>query len=148
MVQNIILTVDGSEQSRRAAEFGIELAKNLGARITLIHAIESYLFEDMLAMTPGSAADMAKPIYESIRSTVEEYMQNKMELCDQYGVPCDKVIRIGHPVSEVVNLADELNADLIIMGSHGRGRISGSMLGSVSYGVVHDSNRVPVLLVK
>jgi len=53
----------------------------------------------------------------------------------------------GNPVEAIVALADEIDADLIVVGSRGRNTLATALLGSVSHGVLHRANR-PVLVVK
>jgi len=53
----------------------------------------------------------------------------------------------GEPASKIIEVANNWHADLIVMGSHGRGKIQGLLLGSVSQGVLHHSP-CPVLVVR
>ncbi len=53
----------------------------------------------------------------------------------------------GNPVKEIVRCADAIDADLIVVGSHGHGAIASALLGSVSLGVLHEARR-PVMVVR
>jgi nucleotide-binding universal stress UspA family protein len=54
---------------------------------------------------------------------------------------------VGDPAKKIVELADSIGADLIVVGSHGHGAISSALLGSVSRGILHRARR-PVLVVR
>jgi nucleotide-binding universal stress UspA family protein len=56
--------------------------------------------------------------------------------------------RGGHPVDEIVKESKKSKADLIVMGSHGRSALSATVLGSVSYGVIHNDKHIHVLIVR
>ena len=55
---------------------------------------------------------------------------------------------MGHPVEEIVKEAKRVKANLIVMGSHGRSALSATVLGSVSYGVIHHDTSIPILIVR
>jgi nucleotide-binding universal stress UspA family protein len=75
-------------------------------------------------------------------------MAEAVELCGKEGVVPGKVIREGHPVEEILKGAEELKADLIVMGSHGRSAMGAAFLGSVAIGVLHSDSGFPVLIVR
>ena len=55
---------------------------------------------------------------------------------------------MGHPVEEIVKAAKRSKANLIVMGSQGRSALSATVLGSVSYGVIHNDKSIPILIVR
>jgi nucleotide-binding universal stress UspA family protein len=55
---------------------------------------------------------------------------------------------MGYPVEEIINEARKSKANLIVMGSRGRSALSATVLGSVSYGVLHHDKCLPVLIVR
>ena len=59
----------------------------------------------------------------------------------------ESLLASGVPVDEIVACADSIDADMIVVGSHGRGAIATAFLGSVSRGVLHEARR-PVLVVR
>jgi universal stress protein A len=70
------------------------------------------------------------------------------KLCDQSSVESIISIKSGHPVEEIVKEAKKAKANLIVMGSHGRSALSAIVLGSVSYGVIHNDTSIPILIVR
>ena len=67
---------------------------------------------------------------------------------DKNDVASKDSIKTGHPVAEIVKEAKRSKADLIVMGSHGRSALSATVLGSISYGVIHNDKRIHVLIVR
>jgi len=65
----------------------------------------------------------------------------------QSGVEPEIVIRTGHPAEEILKEARRSKADLLVMGSHGKSGI-GSVMGSVTFAVLHGESRVPILVVR
>jgi nucleotide-binding universal stress UspA family protein len=55
---------------------------------------------------------------------------------------------MGHPVDEIIKEAKKSKVDLIVMGSHGRSAFSATVLGSVSYGVIHNDKSIHILIVR
>jgi nucleotide-binding universal stress UspA family protein len=70
-----------------------------------------------------------------------------MLTADEHGVEADWEILQGEPATEIVRLASERDADLIVLGSRGLGAVAGAFLGSVSREVLHEADR-PVLVAR
>lgn len=144
MFSKILLGVDGSVPSKKAADYAIELAKNCGSTILLVHVVDFTVFRNVIA-TPK---DIAKHVYDKVMEEAQSYLDAKEELCRQNGVPCEKHLIIGQPANEIIKLAEETGASLIVVGSKGRTGVGGSIFGSVSYGVLHMDKAIPVFVVK
>ena len=95
-----------------------------------------------------TARHTIEPIEDYLREAAEAYSAEIRKLCDESGVALKISIRTGHPVEEILKEAKRSKANLIVMGSHGRSALSATVLGSVSYGVIHKDSSVPVLLVR
>ncbi|MGC9325783.1 MAG: universal stress protein [Desulfomonilia bacterium] len=144
MFSKIILGVDGSEPSKKAADYAIELAEKCGSTILLIHVVDFSAFRNVIA-TPK---EIAKHVYDKIMEEAQGYLDAKEELCKENSIPCEKHLKIGHPVDEIIKLAESSEAGLIVIGSKGRTGLGGSVFGSVSYGVLHRDKTIPVFVVK
>jgi nucleotide-binding universal stress UspA family protein len=134
--RNILVAVDGSDHSRAALEHAIELARDQNARLTLITVIPH-----IAAVAVASSAQIM-PLQEAcFLETLDEAVA---------AVPQDLgVVRIlarGRPSREIAERVAQGDFDLIVMGTHGRGRVGEVVLGSVSREVLHRA-RTPVLLV-
>ena len=127
MFSKILLGVDGSDPSKKAAQYAIELAKNCGSTLLLVHVVNLSAFSNVIA----NPRDIAKHVYDKIMEEAHGYLDAKEELCSQNGVACEKVLEIGHPVDEILKIAEERGASLIVMGSKGRTGLGGSVFGSV-----------------
>jgi nucleotide-binding universal stress UspA family protein len=58
------------------------------------------------------------------------------------------LVTSGHPSEEITKQAEISNADLIVMGSHGRSALAAALFGSVTYSIIHKETTVPVLVVR
>ena len=139
MIQHVLVAVDGSEGSRRAARMGGELAGRLGCQLTLLHVIEP----PRMAPIEAYGLTMAQ-VYEvqmqGARAMLEEVAK---ELSD---VSSEQVIVNGSPAEAVCQQAEERGADLVLVGSRGLAAVGRWVLGSVSDRIVHHCRR-PVLVV-
>jgi nucleotide-binding universal stress UspA family protein len=138
---NILVPTDFSTHADHALKVALQLVKDFGASITLLYA-----YENPALVYPGFAIaplDLLTPIENAARAELEHALT---EL--QKDVPGAKaVLRRGYPSEEILHAAQELNIDLIVMGTHGRRGLSHALLGSVAERVVRASP-VPVLTVR
>jgi nucleotide-binding universal stress UspA family protein len=136
---NILVGVDGSVSSRRALDYGIELARAGNARLTLIAVappVSSYV------TLGGVSSDIMREELEKWATSI---------LAKAAAVVPDDVIahtvqRAGDPGPEIVTELTRGAYDLVVLGSRGRGRAREGLLGSVN-GYVHFHSRVPLLSV-
>ena len=143
-VPRIVCGVDGSKQARHAASVALRLAERLGARLTLVHVTptrtvtpvdsfplgidpSAYPRSSELAFSEAEAAFDALPA-EVISSNAE------------------REVRLGQPAVVLAEVAADCDAELIVVGSRGRGALRSALLGSVSTEVAHRA-RCPVMIV-
>lgn len=133
----ILVPTDFSEASRAALRYAESLARDWQARLVILHV---HLPEPLYG-----AAEMYSGIYPTEESVFREML-------DRF-VPQDPSLLsehryvIGDPVQEIVDLAEEMQAAAIVIGTHGRRGLTRLLLGSVAEGVVRRATR-PVLTVK
>ena len=138
-MKRLVIATDGSKASRTAVEDGIELARELDARV---------LFVYVKAFPPGL---LGEPFYQrklsheaaEARDAVEAAMREAAE----QDVEADWEILQGEPAKEIIGFARDRDADLIVIGSRGLGALADTFLGSVSRAVVHGADR-PVLVAR
>lgn len=136
----ILIAVDSSSFAMEAAKKGFELAHQLKATIGLINVIDKNKesVNADLGITPAnSQAVLIKQAEENIAQLIKLYD----------GI--DEVIRFtpeGFPQNEIINTAKEWEADVIIMGTHGRTGLIGLFMGSVAEYVIKHSS-IPVMVV-
>lgn len=139
--KTILVPTDFGEASECAVEYALELAKVLGSEIVLMHAFEipAVGFPDGALV---ATADMTNRVLEGAQVGLDRHMANY----ENRGVPIRSVIKQGDAWRSVVATAEELGADMIIMGTHGRRGLPRALLGSVAEKVVRTAH-CPVLTV-
>jgi nucleotide-binding universal stress UspA family protein len=138
MFKNILVALDGSQHSSRAADVAIDLAQHYGARLQFItvskqpparlsEELQRYMEIEQIKGTPDLlVTDVAKNILDE----AEKRARSK-------GLTEVKTIAKTGPVARtIVDVAKRREADVIIMGSRGLGTVEGILLGSVSHKVV------------
>jgi nucleotide-binding universal stress UspA family protein len=101
MFETVLFPIDQSRQTMETAAVALELAKTHGSRLVVLSVVEA----EEGAM--HDAADVAK-LLEQARASFE-----------QAGVPCEMLEREGKPAFVIGDVADEINADVIVMGTRG-----------------------------
>jgi nucleotide-binding universal stress UspA family protein len=148
MISKILVPSDGSKTAQRAAAYAVDLAKQLKASIIILSVID---IRSLIAQTVP-AADTAiyiiEPIENYLKKAAEGYAGEIKKLCDKSGVASKISIKTGHPVEEIVKESKRSKANLIVMGSRGRSALSATVLGSVSYGIIHNDKSIHVLIVR
>lgn len=140
-IQKILVPVDFSESSRRALEFAQSLAEASGAsiRVAHCHAPPSFAYIESSEVSPGPTY-----VVEHQRQLAKEQLTAWMGEFDWGSIEATSSFVDGDPVHEVCALGDE--ADLIVMGSHGRTGLMRALLGSVAYSILKRSKQ-PVVVV-
>lgn len=141
-VNCIIVPVDFSENSRRALEMGQELANRFGAELHLIHS-HPINFMASSPYAPVLPVYYFEDLTKAAASRLHEWC---LEHCDEELVISEHLSELTAPTA-ILELAETLDADLIVMGTRGLSGIKHVLLGSVAERVVQRA-RCPVLTVK
>ena len=141
----ILLATDGSEEAMLAARTAVDLAQKTGSELQVVHARPL----PALAGYPASPTPTATEIDEEqakkrFRGLLDEQV-GKVEA--EGGSVAQAHLRIGRTDTEIVRLAEEVGAGLIVMGSRGLGGVRRALMGSVSDSVVRHAH-CPVLVVR
>lgn len=130
-IKKILVPVDGSERSCRAAAFAAELARCTASSLTLIHVLNA---EGMIL--PGASALSSEELVAA-RDRGAEPAFAAARTAIGGGLELDIEATIGKPSMEIIRHAKENDTDLIVMGSRGRSEVQELLLGSVSAQVIH-----------
>ena len=143
MFKHILIPTDGSDLSRKAVRYGVQLAKASGAKVTALTVTDPYLAATMDAvLIPVGEEDYE----EQSRLLAERAMEQVKMAADAAGVPCETIREVhDQPYRAIIDAAHALNCDLIVMASHGRRGISALLLGSETVKVLTHST-IPVLV--
>jgi len=150
-IKNILVPVDGSAHSNKAAAYAGSLARDMKAAVTLliVHSQELKSLEGTSSLTASDQHTLSHQEVESIAH--ERYAKPAFEAAEKAigeGVAdVNKVEVWGVAADEIVNFVEKNNSDLIIIGSRGLGQIKTLLLGSVSYDVMRRAP-APVLVVR
>lgn len=140
--QRIMTPVDFSETSQAAARHAAELASTLGAQLLVVHV----LHEPAFVMAYGSGYP-SPAVAEQYQNEMRIKLHGAAEALAQPGLKIVTKLEHGVPHESIVSCADAEQADLIVLGTHGRSGISHLLLGSVAERVVRLS-KVPVLTIR
>lgn len=137
--QRILCPVDFSASSRRTLDTASSLAAEAGGRVTALHIVE----------IPAELSDLPTPDLTEYRTMCFEQARRclkTMTASVRQSCGVDELLLAGKPSREILRLADEQQADLIVMGAQGRGAIDRMLFGSVTQQVVRQA-ACPVLTV-
>ena len=148
MISKILVPIDGSKVSQKAAKYAVELAKKTGASVMLLSVIDNRFIVSQSVSASASPTHVKESIEDYLKQSVQSSTDAIEKLCVKNRIRCTTVIRTGHPVEEIVNEAKKAKTDLIVMGSHGKSALRAAVLGSVTYGVMHKDSKIPVLIVR
>ena len=140
-IQQVLVATDFSEIATRALDEAVDLAEQLGAKVTLVHSYEIpiYGFPDgILVATSDVVAGLMRAGQTGLEAAIEKRKDRKVEITP--------VLRDGTPWEEVNKVAEDVKADVIVVGTHGRRGLARALLGSVAERILRTATR-PVLVV-
>lgn len=144
MFKHILVPVDGSATSLSAVAKAAELAKAFGSEVTAVYVLDPYPFTGVGADFAYGQAQYLSAATAEANKALEEVNQAMANS----GVVVKTLVGEGHAVHEgIVRVGENVGADLIVMGSHGRRGLEKLVLGSVAQRVLQAAH-VPVLVVR
>jgi nucleotide-binding universal stress UspA family protein len=144
MFKHILLATDGSTSAEHAAKKALELARVHGAHVTAAYVVDPYPYIGI-----GEVNPMALQSYMTAAQNASTQVFVKLaDLAAANGVQLQvQLVENMQAARGIVQLADQVAADLIVIGSHGRSGVEKLVLGSVAAKVVALSTR-PVLVIR
>jgi nucleotide-binding universal stress UspA family protein len=135
--RSILLATDGSEDAILAARAAVDLSNRAGSELYVVHAWRS--------MPSAHFGDFVRA---QLEQEAREVLDDQVERSERTGGKiAGAYLREGTPVDEILDLAEELESDLLVTGSRGRGSVQRLLMGSVSEGIVHGASS-PVLVMR
>jgi len=142
-MKKILVPIDFSIQSKFASKFASKIAKKTGSSIYLLHLIE--LPSGAVDMATGSSFSIPESILY-LKKTKQKIVKFKEKLSSK-GIDIHHIIKIQNPYEGILNYAEKLDVDIIIMGSKGCSDFEEILIGSNTEKVVR-SAKTPVIVVK
>ena len=165
-INRVLYATDLSENARVAFAYAVSLADLYRAELLILHVLpeEDARLDDQIKLYVGVAQweDIKKSHKENaraaligkrrdhalIREVLDRFCQGAGRTANEPGAENDEIIvETGHPVEQIVRVAEERSCDLIVMGRHGYGALQDALMGGVARGVLRRSQK-PVLLIK
>jgi nucleotide-binding universal stress UspA family protein len=142
-IKTILLTTDFSDTAARAVEPAVALARRFGARLVLTFVEEDRLPPLVVEYMAVGVEDVLSQQVDRAKTRLEEFAAAQLSGVEDL----ELVIGVGTPHVEIVRLAEEKHADLVVIATHGRGFISHAILGSTAERVLRRAH-CPVLVVR
>lgn len=148
-LRKILVTIDGSENSKKAADYASSFAKKYNAQLIVLYLLYSELgfaYSNLLGVTTPKAIE---DVLETQKKDVQKWFDEiRSKLKNTNISVTDKIIiSVSSIVGEIIGFADKEKVDLIILGTRGRTGFKKLLLGSVAEGVVTHSS-CPVMVVR
>ena len=140
MYKHILIATDGSEIAGKAMPHAIELAKALGAKLSAVTVTEPY---DAVV-----AAESHLDFNERSAENAAEILSVVTSATEAAGIECDAIREQNRlPYAGIIEAAEKVGADLIVVGSHGRRGIEGLLIGSQAAKLITHT-KIPALVVR
>jgi nucleotide-binding universal stress UspA family protein len=156
-IKKILYATDLTKNSTYAFHYATDLARKNDAKIIILHCIEpltpsQYAHEGMtnelLNLLQKNKEEEKEQNAVEIKKLLQQFCQN---VESQIGPPCvnlisEIIVQEGHPVEEILNTADAKECDVMVLGTHGKGWLKHTFLGSVASSVLART-RKPVFVI-
>lgn len=137
----IVCAIDFSEHSARALDHALGLAKRLGGKVVAVHAWQLPVYA-----VPDGVAVFGPDVVAEITDGLQKQLSKALEAHRVEGVALEGRLVAGAPVEAVLEVAGELGADYVVVGTHGRTGVARLVIGSVAERMVRLSP-IPVIVV-
>ncbi len=143
MYTNILIPTDGSELAGKAVQHGIALAKQIGAKATVLTVLPPF---HTLTTDTQMIEDTPAQYKARMQKHAEKTLGAVANAAQAAGVACETIqVEHEHPYQAIIDTADSKGRDLILMASHGRHGISALVFGSETVKVLTHC-KIPVLV--
>ena len=133
MFTNVLVPVDGSDNSYRALDAALHLSEKLGSSITVVNVMEQ------VPITHIGSEKLLSELLEAYKKENQEILSKCSNIATEKGLSIKTLLLQGNPASVILDYSKKEKFDLVIMGSRGMGKFKQLILGSVSSKIVHHS---------
>ncbi len=140
-IKKILIPTDGSEHSIRAAQYGIGIAKIVGAQVIAVFVVDEFVLDQIAKITERETAE------RELKTDGKANVNFVKDIAGKEGISATTLIAEGRPFERIVHVAKDLNVDLIVMGTYGRRGAERILIGSVTERVIEYAS-CPVLVIK
>ncbi|MEO5909569.1 MAG: universal stress protein [Pelobium sp.] len=144
--EKILIAVDDSKYSFKAADYGFALARKLNAKVALIHINEMPMAMNVTGDPILGDPGMVLPDMMDIQKEQADKLFERLKSEFAKGITVDEYNLVGNITDEIIEIAKTYQASLIVMGTHGRTGIDHFLSGSVAENVSRHA-KCPVLIV-
>ena len=137
MFKTIVVAVDGSECSRKAVTAACDIAASDAAKVIIVHAPQAETTAFVVGGPVGYHELLTAPSHAELEKTGNKIIAEAADLAAKKGCEAETDMHIGDPVRQVLKIAKDNNADLIVMGRRGLGSVASLFLGSTSQKIQH-----------
>jgi len=141
-VKKILLAMDFSEAADKLAEYAKLYTQKFDAELYVLYVSPTMNRYAKLYVTPSSIDDLVGKILEGAKAAMEEYMVKYFK-----GLKAKSLVEYGYAPVRILEVAEEIGADMIVMGTHGRKGVDRILFGSVAEKVVKTA-KIPVVTVR
>jgi len=149
MYEKILIATDGSELAGRALDQGLRLAQTLGSKVTIVTVTEpAAVIGGGYSAVAGAGFDPIPELIEAQKQVAEGVLRAAAETAKGQGIEVSTLlVDNSFPAEGIIASAAQVDADLIVMASHGRRGLGRLLLGSQTSNVLAHS-KVPVLVTR
>lgn len=150
-MKNVLIALDYDPTAEKIAESGYELAKALDAQVTLLHVISNAVYYSTRAyspimgfagFTPAEPVEVEQTAY--LKDAAYNYLENSRNHLGDINIRT--IVKEGDFADTILETAQLVDADLIVLGSHSRRWVEKIVMGSVTEKVIRNS-KIPLLII-
>jgi len=152
MIKKILLPVDGSKHSFKAAQYAMEIASKMGAKVDMLHVLptEASLYSSFFGLvTPkvDMESDLSEKLDREWKRIGQEILDKTLEQTQIAGVDASIKLVHGNVIKSILDITRSGQYDMVIMGGKGAGDVAEMLLGGVSIQISRHAP-CPVLIVR
>lgn len=150
-MKKVLIAVDYEPSAQKIAETGYAFAKAMGAQVVLLHVTSDAAYYSTLNYSPIMGFDsfsnldvMQTDVVEQLQEGAQDYLNKTRQFLGDESI--ETMLRDGDFGDSILEAATEVNADIIVMGTHSRSGLDKLLMGSVAERVLHKST-IPLFII-